>query len=305
MRVGQAFNRTTLIGIAAAAALAACSTNAGFGTPATEPQPVGPGYPQSVNSPGPSPSGFLNPDFSQEPGSPEPSPTPVPNTLSIVGASLRLAYDGSAKDPVRANRLVELSFALQNTTQNSAKISTVGARSGAARFSDMSVAVSAASNQTSPVETLVVKTPDDPQKYKTILFSFLDSQKKLIGSANLDVPAFDVSFTSLDEKHPKGALSIDGAEVSPISNGQGTYFECTFAITNPSQIPASLSEFDIKPPKGASIKVAVPMVVPMRAASGFVSMIVPYDGKSLPNGSYTITAQQNGVTAASASAVLL
>jgi hypothetical protein len=295
-----------LLGLATALVLAACSTNAGFGTPATEPQPVGNGYPQpGMTSPGPQASEF-NPNVLATPaGSPAPTPTPPPNTLSITGAALRLAYDGTAKDPLKAPQLLELTFALQNTTQTSAQIATVSARSDATSFPDTRVSVTAPANQTSQVASLVVKTPADPDKYKAILFSFLDDQKRLIGSAKLDVPAPDQSFTSLDPKHPKGPLSIDGAEVSPISFGQGVFFECTFAITNPSAAPAAISEFDIKPPKGQVIRMMIPMVVPMRSASGFISMVLQYDGKTLPAGSYSISAQQNGVTLASTSAVLL
>ena len=142
-------------------------------------------------------------------------------------------------------------------------------------------------------------------KYKAILFSFLDGQKKMLGSVKLDVPQPDSSFTGLDVKHPKGPLSIDGAEISPISAGQGAHFECTFAVTNPGVAPASIAEFDIKPPKGSTLKIAIPMVVPARSASGFVSVVVPYNGKSLPSGNYVITARQSGIVLASASAVLL
>lgn len=306
MRRLKTFRIQPAIGLALAWLLAACSTNAGFGTPVTGPQPLNE-YPQSGSpSPGPTGSGFFNPNAPATPsGSPEPSPTPVPNTLSIVGASLRLAYDGTAKDPVKASRLLELSFALQNTTQNSAKIATVSARADTTPMPDLSVAVSAPANQTSQVASLVVKTPGDPSKYKNILFSFLDGQKKMLASVKLDVPVADSSFTGLDQKHPKGSLSIDGAEVSPISAGQGPHFECTFAVTNPSFTPVSIAEFDIKPPKGNTLKVALPMVLPMRSASGFVSVVVPYNGKSLPAGNYVISAQQNGLVMASASAVLL
>jgi hypothetical protein len=292
---------------AAAVMLAACSTNAGFGTPATGPQPVNEGYPQPASSAVyPASGGALNPNSGATPfGSPQPTPTPVPNTLSIIGTSLRLAYDGSAKDPVKAARLLELTFALQNTTQSTAKIATVGARAETTPFPDLNVAVSAPANQTSQVASLVVKAPDDPSKYKNILFSFFDPQKKMIGSARLDVPVSDEPFTALDEKHPRGTLSLDGAEISPISDGTGQWFECTFAITNPAILPASISEFDVKPPKGALIRLTIPIVVPSRSASGFISIVVPYDGKSLPSGSYVITAQQNGAAVASASAVLL
>ena len=283
--------------------VAGCSTNAGFGTPATGPQPVNNGYPQQGG-----PTGMPNPGGGIEPaptGSPVPSPTPVPNTLSIVGAALRLAYDGTAQDPLKAARLLELSFALQNTTQSAAKITKVSPRAGATAFPDATVSVNAPAGQTSAVASLVLKAPEDLSKNRApLLIAFLDGQK-MIGSSKLDMPVQDASFTGLDDKHPKGALSIDGAEISPISAGQGTTFECTFAVTNPGMLPASISEFDIKPPKGATIKLAIPMVVPLRSASGFISIVVPYNGKTLPSGSYLITAQQNGLVLASASAVLL
>lgn len=307
MRFHRIFRIQPVVAIAIVWVLAGCSTNAGFGTPVSGPQPLSNGYPQpGVNSPEPFGSGFFNPNATPTPsGSPLPSPTPVPNTLSIVGAALRLAYDGSAKDPIKTPRLVELSFALQNTTQNSAKIATVSAHADTTALPDFPISLTAPANQTSQVASLVVKMTDDPLKYKSILFSFLDGQKKMLGSVKLDVPQPDSSFTGLDVKHPKGTLSIDGAEISPISAGQGAHFECTFAVTNPSVAPAAIEAFYIKPPKGDTLKIAVPMVVPARSASGFVSIVVPYNGKSLPSGDYVITAQQNGIVLASASAVLL
>ncbi len=307
MRFERILRAQPVIAIAIIWVLAGCSTNAGFGTPVSGPQPVSNGYPQpGVNSPEPVGSGFFNPNATPSPyGSPEPSPTPVPNTLSIVGAALRLAYDGSAKDPTKAPRLVELSFALQNTTQNSAKIATVSAHGDTTAFPDFPISLTAPPNQTSAVASLVVKTSDDPLKYKSILFSFLDGQRKMLGSVKLDVPQPDSTFTGLDVKHPKGPLSIDGAEISPINAGQSVHFECTFAVTNPGAAPASIAEFDIRPPKGNTIKIAIPMVVPARSASGFVSIVVPYNGKNLPSGNYVITAQQSGIVLASASAVLL
>lgn len=287
---------------------AGCSANGGFGTPVTEPNPVN-AYPQNgVVSPEPSTSGIVYPgaDASPSPaGSPSPTPTPVPNTLSIVGAALRLAYDGSAKDPVKAPRLLELAFALQNTTRNTARITTVSAHAGATPFPNTTVAVSAAPNQTSNVESVVLKTPSDAAKYQSVQLSFLDDQKKMIGSAKLDVPPQDTSFTSLDQGHPKGLLSIDSAEVSPISNASGLSFECTFALTNAGAAPASISEFDIAPPKGSAIKIAIPVTVPMRSASSFVSIVVPFNGKSLPSGSYVVNAEQSGMILARTSVVLL
>lgn len=292
--------------LALAWVVAGCSTNAGFGTPATGPNPVN-AYPQGV-SPGPSGSGALYPGDLGNPapsGSPLPSPTPVPNTLSIVGAAMRLAYDASAKDPAKAQRLLEFSFALQNTTRNVAKISTVSAQADATALPDTAVSVSAAPNQTSEVAAIALKTPNDPSSYKEILFTFLDNQKKMIGTTKLDVPQPDSTFTSLDQKHPKGTLSIDSAEVSPLGGGQGPHYEYTFALTNASATAMAVTEFDIKPPKGDIARIILPMVIPLRSASSFITMIVPYSGKSLPSGTYTVSVSQNGVVLAHASAVLL
>jgi hypothetical protein len=310
MRVKEPLSAYRLPGIVLALVLAGCSTNAGFGTPVSGPQPVGQypaqgQQPGAVGTPG-APAPGMGAQFAAPSGTPSPTPTPVPNTLSIVGAALRLAYDGSAKDPVKAARLLELTFALQNTTQNAAKITTISSHviPNPTAFPDATVSVTAPANQMSPVASLVLATPDDPAKYRTVFLSFLDGQK-MIGSSKLDMPLEDTSFTALDEKHPKGALSIDGAEISPIDVGKNPSFECTFAVTNPGMLPASITEFDIQPPKGEAIRLLIPMVVPLRSASGFVSVVVPYNGKALPSGSYVITAQQNGLVLASTSAVLL
>jgi hypothetical protein len=298
--------------LALAFVVAGCSTNAGFGTPVSGPNPVN-GNPVYGSSPGPSVSGSFAP-YDERPGgapvvgpsgSPEPSPTPAPNTLSIIGASLRLAYDGSAKDPVKAQRLLELSFALQNTTQNSAQVASVAAYSDKTALGASKVLVTAKAGQTSEVAAIALKTSDDPVKYKEIMVNFLDDAKKMIGSAKLDVPPIDNSLTALDEKHPKGPFSIDSAEISFIDVGKGPHFECTFAVTNASTTAINVTEFDIKPPKGDPVKLAIPLAVPPRSVSSFISVIVPYNGKSLPSGSYSISAQQNGATAAKASAVLL
>ncbi len=305
------------LGLALAWVLAGCSTNAGFGTPVSGPNPVSNqnqpyGQPFGV-SPGPSVSGSIPPYFMRQgvspapspQGSPTPTPTPIPNTISIVGPALRLAYDGSAKDPVKAPRVLELSFALQNTTKNSAKVTSVAAYADKTALGSSPVAVSAAPGDISEVAALAIKTSDDPLKYKEVMLNFLDDSKKMIGSVNLDVPPMDTQFTSLDEKHPKGPFSIDSVEISAIAAPKGAHYECTFAVTNASATAVSVTEFDIKPPKGDAVKVAIPLPVPARSVSGFVSIVVPYNGKTVAPGTYTVTAMQNGTPVARATAMLL
>jgi hypothetical protein len=305
------------LGLALAWVLAGCSTNAGFGTPVSGPNPVGNPYqPNSQpygTSPMPTLSGsispyMLRPAVSPAPsptGSPTPTPSPIPNTLTIVGPALRLAFDGSAKDPVKAPRVLELSFALQNTTQNGAKITSISAYADKTALGSSQVTVSAAAGATSEVAALVLKTSDDPSKYKDIMLNFLDDSKKMIGSVDLDVPPMDTQFTSLDEKHPKGPFSIDSLEISELAAPKGPHYDCTFAVTNASATAVSVAEFDIQPPKGDVVKVAVPLPVPARAVSDFISVVVPYGGKSLPSGTYTVTATQNGAAVARSTAVLL
>ncbi|HEV2037426.1 MAG TPA: hypothetical protein VGQ96_02380, partial [Candidatus Eremiobacteraceae bacterium] len=199
----------------------------------------------------------------------------------------------------------ELSFALQNTTQNGAKVASVAVYADKATLGTTRVAVTAAAGQTSEVMSVALKTSEDPLKYKDLMLNFLDDSKKMIGSVKLDAPALETIFTSLDEKHPKGLFSIDSVEISHIGGGKSTQFECTFALTNASAAAVSVNEFAIKPPKGDAVKIAIPLGVPARSASGFISIVVPYNGKSLPAGNYSVSALQNGTTAAKASAVLL
>ena len=312
MNLVEYFRSNRALGIAILVVLAGCSTNAGFGTPVSGPNPVN--NPNPYGPPGPGASGSIMPyegrlgamPTSTPYGSPTPTPTPIPNTISIVGAALRLAYDGSAKDPVKAPRLLELSFALQNTTKNAAKVTSVAAYADKTALGSSPVTVTAAAGETSEVAAVALKTSDDPMKYKEVMVNFLDDAKKMIGSAKLDVPPIDTGFTSLDEKHPKGPFSIDSAEISSIGIGPGLSFECTFAVTNATGSSVSVTQFEITPPKGDSVKLAIPLAVPARSVSGFVSIVVPYTGaKSLPSGSYIIRAVQNGTTAAKASAVLL
>lgn len=310
MRLSTRMFERRAMGFAVAIVLAGCSTNGGFGGPATGPNPVQPyGQPMGM-SPTPMMTGSAEPFIPGEgPDSggapPTATPTPAPNTVSIVGPALRLAYDGSARDPSKAARMLELSFALENTTQNKAKVSSVVAHAGSATLGTSPVSVSASPGQTSEVVALVLKTSDDPSKYKDIDLSFLDDAKKMVGSTKLDVPAMETQFTSLDEKHPKGPFSIDSLEISTINLGKTPHFECTFALTNASSLPVSVTEFDVKPPKGDPIKVYLLLPVPGRSVSGFISFVLPYNGQAVPSGSYTVTAMQTVSVAARATAVLL
>jgi len=301
--------------IALSVMLGSCSTNAGFGTPASAPNPVGPGagYPNGVVT-SPLPSGSILPTGSVAPGAsteatPTPSPlataSPIPNTLTIEGASLHLAYDGAAADPVRAPRLLELAFALQNTMKKPEKIADIKVKADTGVVGEQAVAVVAPANQTSQAAFVTLKLADDPLKYRQLKIDFIDDAKKVVSTQTLDVPQQDFSFTPLGDHHPKGGVSIDSVEISRVDGPSGLHYECTFALTNAGPAPAQISHFSITPPKNGSAKVAIGLTVPPRSTSGFVSIVLPLSGKTLPAGTYNVMAMQDKATVAKASAILL
>ncbi len=314
---------TAVFAFAAALALCitACSTNAGFGTPNSGAQPLNNGYPQNggamplPSGASPLPSGAVNGPYNQGPnagpGQPEPGASPaampsaLPDTVSITGAALHLAYDGAAADPMKAARVLEVSFALQNTTGSTKKVSTISVASDTGVLGSRKISVSASPNQMSRVALVTVKTSDDPAKYKQLKVDFSDDANKRIASNTLDVPALDQSFTPLDEHHPKGDVSIDSVEVSRVDANMGQRYEVTFAVTNPTAAQVSITHLAIAPPKGAVAHVILPLHVAARSVSSFVSVVLTYNGKSLPAGSYTVSAMKNNTTLAKGSASLL
>jgi len=319
------FNRISTAVSAFAGALAlcvtACSTNAGFGTPNSGAPPLNNGYPQNggamplPSGASPLPSGAVSGPYNLSPnggpGQPEPgtSPAAMPSapadTVSITGASLHLAYDGAAADPMKAARVLEVSFALQNTTGSTKKVSTIIVASDTGVLGTRKISVSASPNQMSRVALVTVKTSDDPAKYKQLKVAFLDDANKSIASNTLDVPALDQSVTPLDEHHPKGDVSIDSVEVSRVDANMGQRYEVTFAVTNPTAAQVSIAYLAIAPPKGAVARVILPLNVAARSVSSFVSVVLTYNGKSLPGGSYTVSAMKNNTTIAKGSASLL
>ncbi len=318
-------NRLASSAYAFAAALAlcvsACSTNAGFGTPSSGAPPLNNGYPQNGAVPLPSgasplPSGAMSGPYNlgpngSGPGQPQPGSSPaampsaLPDTVSITGAALHLAYDGAAADPMKAARILEVSFALQNTTTSTKKVSSVSVASDTGVLGTRKISISAPPNQMSPVALVTVRTSDDLRKFKQLKVDFLDDGGKSIGSSTLDVPVVDQSVTPLDEHHPKGDVSIDSVEVSRVDANMGQKYEVRFAVTNPTNAQVSITHLAIAPPKGAVARVVLPLNIAARSVSGFVSVVLPYSGKSLPPGSYTVSAMKNSTTVAKASSSLL
>ena len=113
MRLTTWLSENRALGFALAVVVAGCSSSSGFGSPGGGPNPGQPyGQPMGM-SPTPTVSGSAEPfipgeepPYVQGGGPATPTPTPAPNTITIVGPALRLAYDGSAKDPADRKSVV-------------------------------------------------------------------------------------------------------------------------------------------------------------------------------------------------------
>ncbi len=280
----------------AAALVAACSQNAGFGAPPV-PGPPAPaaGQPQA-NGTGPQGA-----NSSASPGAPSDS------LLTIVSTTARFAYDGAEDDPVKAPRLIELAYALKNATTKAVTVSklSVGADAGVA-VGDTKLDLTIPPDTTTDVKLVAFKSKKEDAYAKTITMTFLDSAGKTIVTGTADLPPTDLPFVPLDEKDPKGALSVDGVEISAVSvAGAGPHYEITLAMTNAGAAKVDVDSFSIIAPKSAPIKVAIPMTIPARTTTGFISIIVPFKGKALPDGDYTVNAVNASGTLAKSTGALL
>lgn len=268
---------------AAAALFAACSSNAGFGGA----PPYQGGGPQPNGTP---PNGSVASPFGDETA----EPTDTPNTpLSVDSANARLAYDGYPADPVKAPRLVEVTFALSNPQQTPQPVSDVGIAADTAKAQHVGLSLEALADQDT-VETLVaVAPPKDYSKTKQLNLTFTD-KGTLLAQDTIDFPTTsDATMTPLDKKTPAGGLTIDDVAVSQIAApGSGLHYDVTFSATNAGTSDASIAYFTIAPPKSDPVKIAIPLKIPARTGMSPISIVMPYSGKSktLPTGTYTVTA---------------
>lgn len=283
--------------------LAACSSNAGFGG--------APPYPGGQPNPTPYNAGST-PAF----GSGSPGPTDGPDTpLSVDSANARFAYDSYAADPVKAPRLVEVTFALSNENDSAMTIGDLAIAADKATPTHVKMSLNALANQDT-VETLVaIAGPKDPTKTKQLALTFGDGKGLLLAEDTIDFPtAADPVMTPLDSKRPAGGLTIDDVAVTPLTApGSGLHYDVTFSATNASKNDASIAYFTITPPtndtdKVASpVKVAVPVKLTARTEMAAISIIMTYSGKSktLPSGKYEVDASDGKSTIAQANGPLL
>jgi len=227
--------------------------------------------------------------------------------LIIVSATGRYAYDGSETDPVKAMRFVELAYALKNSTSKAITIAklSVASDSGTA-VGDMKLSVTVAPGATTDVALAAFKSKKELQYLKSVTMTFIDDKGGTLAVGTADLPPIDMPYVPLDEKDPKGGTTVDGVEVSSVQLASGgPHYEVTFALTNASATKVDLDGFSIAPPKSSALKVNVPLTIPARTTTGFISLVLPFKGKSLPDGDYSINAVNGTATVAKASGALL
>lgn len=280
------FIRNVLPVLGAAALLAACSSNAGFGGSPPYPGGQGATQPPLTQSQGGTP----------QPGD-SPAPTPTPNTpLLVDSATARFAYDGSAADPVKAPRLVELTFALNNPQASPMPVTNVAITADSNAPVNVPLSLQALPNQDT-VETLIaVAPPKDYSKTKQITLTFGDAKGPMLASDTVEFPTgIDIAMTPLDKSHASGGLSIDDVSISSIQapGGAPFHYDVTFTVTNAGTAKAGIASFTITPAKGDPVKVAIPVQLPARTGTAPLSIVVPYvdsKAKALPSGKYSIAA---------------
>jgi hypothetical protein len=286
--------------LVAAAIAGACSQNAGFSSPPVPGPPVPANNPNIAVGPSGSPGASGVPQTSG-------SPAAASQVLTVVSATGRFAYDGADNDPMRAPRLIELAFALKNPTTKAvtiSKLTATGENNTAVGDSKLSVTI--APGATSDVTLIAFRPKKEAAYVKTVTMTFADDKGAALAVGSADLPPSDLPFVPLDEKDAKGGVTVDGVEISSVQlAGSGPHYEVTFAMTNAGTTKADLSGFSIVPPKTNGAKVNISLTIPPRNTTGFISIILPFKGKTLPDGDYTVNAVNGSATVAKASGALL
>jgi hypothetical protein len=274
-------------------AIAGCSSGAGFGSP--------PPYP-----PAPQAGSTVQPGSSGQNGNEGPDSSPTPETpLSVDSATARFAYDASAADPVKASRLVEVTFALASTLASPMPVPNVAIAADKAPAVNIPLTLTAAPGQDT-VETMVaVASPKDDTDTKSLELTFGDGKKLVLAGDTIDYPDHDdPAMTPLDDKVKAGGVSLDDVAITPLlSPIGGLHFDLTFSITNASKKDANIAAFTVIPPKeppakqgdqpqAYPVRFVIPIDVTARSSMDPMSVVIPYYGKAktLPSGTYDLVA---------------
>lgn len=293
--------RAALAAILAAAAVAGCSSNAGFGAPPPYSGPQG-------GNPTPPPGGLSTSPYPGETLAPDASPTP--NTPLVVdSATARFAYDGYPADPVKAARLVEITFALNNPGASPLPVSDLAVAADTNKPTHVGLSLKALPNQDTVESLIAIAPPKDFSKVKQLNLTFSGDKNAMLAQFTTDFPALaDPTMTPLDKKRPAGGVSIDDVSVTSIqAPGSGFHYDLTFSVTNASTTDASIAYFTVTPPKSDTVKLAIPVKVSARSEMAPISIVVPLSGKakSLPSGKYDVTASDGKSTIGQGSGPLL
>ena len=296
-RVDLTLIRAAVAALLSVATIAGCSSGAGFGG-----APPYQGGQQPVGTP---PGGYVSP----YPGeSPDVSPTPT-TPLNVDSATARFAYDASAADPVKAPPLIEVTFALSNDQSSPLPVGDVAVAADTAPPTHVAVSLQAVPNQDTVETIIAVAPPKDYSKTKKLALTFGDGKGKMQAQDSIDFPTtLAPTMTALDKKQAAGGLSIDDVSISSIqSPGSGFHYDLTFSATNASTSDASIAFFTVTPPKSDTVKIVIPVKIPARTEMAPISIVVPYVGKSktLPSGTYVVTASDGKTTTAQGSGPLL
>lgn len=292
------FAAAAFAALIAGSLLASCSSNAGFGgAPPAPPGPQG----NATNPPGSSGSPF--------PGD-TPQPSPTPDTPLVVDSSAaRLAYDASAADPVKAPRLVELTFALNNPGASPLPVSNLSVVTDSNPAVSVPLALQALPNQDTQETLVAIAPPKDPSKAKQLSMTFADGKSTMLAQSTLDFPTpEDLTMTPLDDKQAAGGVTVDDVSVSSVvAPGSGLHYDVTFSLTNAGKSKVSIAYFTVTPAKGDSVKIVVPIELPARTGAAPISIVIPYTGKAktLPDGKYAVSASDGKSTVAEGSGPLL
>lgn len=278
--------------------VAGCSSNAGFGA-----QPPYSGAPQGNPTPpleaGATPYGG---------GSPANSPTPS-TPLYVDSATARFAYDAYPADPVKAPRLIEVTFALNNPQSTPMPVADLAIAPDTAKPVHVPLKLQALPDQDTVETMIAIAPPKDISKVKQLTLTFGDGKGTMLAQDPIDFPTLaDPTMTALDKKRPAGGLSIDDVSISSIAApGGGMHYDLTFSATNAGTSDASIAFFTVTPPKSDTVKIVIPVKIPARTEMAPISIVVPYAGKSktLPSGKYDVTASDGKSTIAEGSGPLL
>ncbi|MDQ2818566.1 MAG: hypothetical protein M3T49_10235 [Candidatus Eremiobacteraeota bacterium] len=217
-----------------------------------------------------------------------------------------MALDPSAK---QADRLIDVAFALKNPGTKPWTVRSVSLSADGKPLGSSPLAISALPGQTTQVWAAAIQLgrEQDPAKFAHLDLLFADDHGKALARSTVDAPRVGTLFAPLDESHPAGPATLDSMDVERVEGfGRRPHFEVSFAVANPGKDKLTVAKITIAPPKGRSEDAQLNLEVPPRTATGVLTVVLPYPGKTLPLGKYAASiVGPSGSVIAKASADLI